>query len=274
MNPAPNTTDQKMNIGKNSNQNIGGVDYWHMNHVGIPATIVETPFPPSNPNTGQARFYFTNHPVEELVFYVARIDHNAGVSNGATLGGENGNDDYYFWMNPNLDETPADEDATGKYVASDIVALANGLGVNPFTTSAGGVGGELSFQRIRLFARANDTQLVFDEFRVGETFADVAPFVSAGTPGDYNGNDKVDNGDYTWRNHLGETFQLDNEGSGITPGMVAPEDFDFWKLHFGEPGVGAGGVGASGVPEPCTLVLLALGAGGCLVWTRRRGRDR
>ena len=74
--------------------------------------------------------------------------------------------------------------------------------------------------------------------RVGEPcIADVTPFIPGGTPADYNGDDVVNAADYTtWRNHLGETFQLDNEGDGITPGTVTSEDYDFWKQHFGEPG--------------------------------------
>jgi hypothetical protein len=78
-------------------------------------------------------------------------------------------------------------------------------------------------------------------------------------PGDYNGNGTVDHGDYTvWRNHLGELFQLDNEGSGITPGMVTGEDYDFWKMHYGDmAGAGAGSSSNANVavPEPTVIVM-------------------
>ena len=51
-----------------------------------------------------------------------------------------------------------------------------------------------------------------------------------GVQGDYNGNGIVDAADYTvWRDHLGQTFALPNEGTGQTPGTVSIEDYNFWK---------------------------------------------
>jgi len=89
----------------------------------------------------------------------------------------------------------------------------------------------------------------------GFTF-DVLP-TAAGVPGDYNNDGKVNAADYTvWRNHLGETYQLDNEGAGQTEGLVTNEDYDFWKSQFGM-GSGSGGGSASvSVPEPGTVGLL------------------
>jgi hypothetical protein len=85
----------------------------------------------------------------------------------------------------------------------------------------------------------------------------------AAVQADYNNNGKVDLGDYTvWRNHLGQTFQLQNEVTGVTPGMVTAADFDAWKARFGNTsGSGAGGgVGANAVPEPASCLLAALAA--------------
>ncbi len=71
--------------------------------------------------------------------------------------------------------------------------------------------------------------------------------IFAGVPGDYSDNGVVDAADYTvWRDHLGQTFQLTNEGP-FTPGEVTAEDYTFWKEQFGLPGAGSGAVG---VPEP------------------------
>ena len=88
----------------------------------------------------------------------------------------------------------------------------------------------------------------------------------AGVPGDYNGNDVVDAADYTeWRDHLGAAFQLPNEVAGVTPGSVTPEDYDEWKLRFGNvPGSGAGGElgGGAAVPEPSTVLYVAVALGG------------
>jgi hypothetical protein len=83
----------------------------------------------------------------------------------------------------------------------------------------------------------------------------------AAVQADYNSNGKVDLGDYTvWRNHLGQAFQLQNEVTGVTPGMVTSADFDAWKARFGNTsGSGAGGgVGANAVPEPATWLLATL----------------
>jgi hypothetical protein len=91
-----------------------------------------------------------------------------------------------------------------------------------------------------------------------------------GIGGDYNGNGIVDAADYSvWRDHLGQAFQLLNEGPD-TPGEVTAEDYDFWKANFGlgSPGSASGGTtggpGSLSVPEPGSLVLL-LGAGGMLL---------
>lgn len=79
---------------------------------------------------------------------------------------------------------------------------------------------------------------------------DLAP----GTPGDYNGNGKVDGADYVlWRNG----GPLQNET--VTLGSTTPEDYAAWRSSFGNPGAGAGiGAGGGAVPEPCSL-LLSLG---------------
>ncbi len=77
----------------------------------------------------------------------------------------------------------------------------------------------------------------------------------AGVEGDFNNNGVVDAADYTiWRDKLGTSFQLQNEG-GITPGTVDAADFAFWKSRFGATSVAGAGSLAS-VPEPGALVLI------------------
>lgn len=89
----------------------------------------------------------------------------------------------------------------------------------------------------------------------GFTFDVIDPTTQA-VPGDYNGNGLVDAADYTvWRDHLGQTFQLENEGDGISPGEVQQDDYTFWAAQFS---AGAASVASAAVPEP-SCFLLALG---------------
>ena len=75
--------------------------------------------------------------------------------------------------------------------------------------------------------------------------------------GDYNNDGVVDAADYiVWRQGMGVTYM--------------PSDFDIWRAHFGQTAdSGAGTTVNAAVPEPTTLVLLILAAGG---WCLRRGR--
>ena len=95
---------------------------------------------------------------------------------------------------------------------------------------------------------------------------------TAPVAGDYNGNGIVDAADYTiWRNHLGQSFQLANEG-GITPGVVNADDYSFWKSRFGATsGSGAGSVQITAIPEPtCAAIAVAGIAGVIAAGSRRR----
>ncbi|HEY4232872.1 MAG TPA: PEP-CTERM sorting domain-containing protein, partial [Lacipirellulaceae bacterium] len=68
-----------------------------------------------------------------------------------------------------------------------------------------------------------------DEVTVSATMQGTGP-----APGDYNNDHVVNAADYTiWRDHLGQTFQLQNEGQGVTPGMVTQEDYNTWRANFG-----------------------------------------
>jgi endonuclease I len=92
----------------------------------------------------------------------------------------------------------------------------------------------------------------------------------ADLPGDYNDDDVVDAADYTvWRDNLGSLTSLPSDD---TPG-VDVDDYDRWKLHFGETaGSGLGAAGSAhapaSVPEPATCALLLIAVAAC------RGRRR
>ncbi len=300
------TQTEKFDIGDNSNQQypLGGMpamyeDRFQSRLPGVPATVtVAPPYAPnpagsatSSATAAQVRDAFSEAKFAQIGLVVMRIDHVAGDANAATTGGSfGGNDNVYLWMNPILSSTPSDASPSIKHISVDIVAAANApvaIGgvvtpVAPFngnpTVTGSGSGGELDFNRIRLFAGniAGTTpfaQLLFDEIRIGETFADVTPFVPVvtGLPGDFNDDDKVDAADYTtWRDNLGAPTEATLNGNGDGANGVDANDYTRWKDHFGESnGAGAGGASASGVPEPTTMLLAAIGISGFLVARRR-----
>jgi hypothetical protein len=75
-------------------------------------------------------------------------------------------------------------------------------------------------------------------------------------PGDYNYNGVVDAADYPlWRLKLGTSGQLINDGTPDLDG-VQQADYDVWRAQFGQ--VYSGPASAATVPEPSTLLLLAI----------------
>ena len=78
-----------------------------------------------------------------------------------------------------------------------------------------------------------------------------------GVPGDYNSDGVVDAADYTvWRDHLGTSFSLPNEVTGVTPGMVTQEDYTAWRNRFGNISGAGSASKSSAVPEPSGFELL------------------
>ncbi|MEX2316098.1 MAG: M4 family metallopeptidase [Pirellulales bacterium] len=122
---------------------------------------------------------------------------------------------------------------------------------------------------IKLVQATDDLYGQFEVLPVRQALRAVEIYPATPTPvaGDYNDDGYVDAADYTvWRNHLGETFDLVNENPDAeTKGVVDWEDYLFWKSRYAEENGGGAGVT---VPEPTTLVLLAIGV--ILVGTLRR----
>jgi hypothetical protein len=89
-----------------------------------------------------------------------------------------------------------------------------------------------------------------------------------GLAGDYNGNGGADAADYVqWR----KGGPLQNEGR--TTGIADEQDYNFWRLRFGEtsgPQTGAP-LNDAAVPEPTSLGLLVIAAFATLARNQRPG---
>ena len=89
-------------------------------------------------------------------FVVVRIDHVAGIAN----------DNAYLFVNPPLNAEPD-------------IAAAGATSLNAF---------DFSFDRLRVFAGGQSSaaqpyaEMIVDEYRIGETYADVAPFSTNSNP--------------------------------------------------------------------------------------------
>jgi Dockerin type I domain len=87
--------------------------------------------------------------------------------------------------------------------------------------------------------------------------------------GDFNFDGRVDASDYTvWRDTMGSTTDLAADGNG--DGVVDHEDYLVWRGDMGtvtdlsvfDEADGLDGLGATGVPEPSTFLLLIIAAVG------------
>jgi hypothetical protein len=106
----------------------------------------------------------------------------------------------------------------------------------------------------------------FTNWGVGTSSGGAFAYMRAEPPtleptGDYNGNHIVDATDYTiWRDTLGSMTDLRANGddTGLSAGVIDNADYDYWKARFGD--MVPGSASASLVPEPASVVLVAVAA--------------
>jgi hypothetical protein len=124
----------------------------------------------------------------------------------------------------------------------------------------------LTGQLVQVFSPGGNWKAVTNS---NGTFSLVPIGPPAGTAGDYNNDGVVDAADYVvWRKLLGTNTQLQNEGVGVTPGMVTDEDYATWRTNFGmvtPPGAGS----SAAVPEPGALMLAMLALAILGAWRRQ-----
>jgi hypothetical protein len=79
------------------------------------------------------------------------------------------------------------------------------------------------------------------------------------TPGDFNRDGQVDATDYSiWRSTFGSMTQLDADGNAN--GVVDAADYVLWRRNITFKTATSSALGPSSVPEPATIVVLAIAA--------------
>lgn len=123
--------------------------------------------------------------------------------------------------------------------------------------SAGGIDGQFEMDNVSLPQFAAGYNLVWDlEYGPNVLRLELVDLI-AGLLGDYNQDGTINAADYTvYRNRkagIGGTTLPNDAGA---PGVTI-DDYNYWKLHYGEPNGSGSAFGGSEVPEPAALHLVA-----------------
>jgi hypothetical protein len=123
-----------------------------------------------------------------------------------------------------------------------------------------------NFQTIRL-ASQNGAPFTVDEFRFGESFADVTPMIQPNT--DFNGINGTDLADFTiLKDHFLNTGATHADGDANFDTIVNHQDFFLWRTAYLAGGGSSADFSWEPVPEPATLLLMACTAFGAIGFAR------
>jgi hypothetical protein len=200
------------------------------------------------------------------------------------FGGVDGND-----ADPDLDEAPGDEGAGGTMDGSSIIRATwhqngtidglfkTGTGAHsflPFTGFNRHDGLAWTLVGLTYTATAADAgQPIGIGFWANEFGAvDDVALTSLATPGDYDGNGSVGPEDYElWKITYGEAIEPGADADGNRNGRIDVGDYTVWRDNLAGPGGGAlAGVVGAAAPEPHSIALGLLAAGAAVALPGRR----
>ena len=153
-------------------------------------------------------------------------------------------------------------DGTTSYLLASTTQSGPGAGLAPFTLTYDSTGTPYAGMNLRITLDSEGAQTVFDKFQ----FATSAPVI----PGDINGDTQVNLTDYgILTSHWLQTVPPGLYGDLNSDGKVSIIDFSVFKTDYNA--FNGGGGESLAVPEPGTIILLAIASPALLLaWRRRR----
>ncbi len=137
---------------------------------------------------------------------------------------------------------------------------------NEFTLSAGNLSFDAVLANINTFRFLHATVASDIGTPIAATIGlDNITATTAPLAGDFNGDGTIDAEDYTvWRDNLGAPDESAIMGNGDGLNGIDAADYTLWKTNFASGGGGSLAATRTPIPEPSTLLLLALASMGLI----------
>jgi hypothetical protein len=144
----------------------------------------------------------------------------------------------------------------------------NGLNTVPFQV------GNRGDSRADSWAGLIDDVRLYDHALTDAEIAALIPPLPPAQVGDFNQNGKVDAADYVvWRENVGSASALPNDSGTALP--VGTDHYNLWRSHYGNgAGSGAGELTGSAVPEPGSMLFVAVASALLVSGLGRTGRNQ